>query len=134
MITLLAVVEHIPVSHMKEFLACGRVLKPDGRIVITVPSRETDFILKFLHFGGIIDGMALEQHHGFLPKELPNLLIDYGLEIVTWNKFQLDLIISLLFKNLRWPMEKLLPLKLPVYFDGRINPKCAPKANYLFSL
>jgi SAM-dependent methyltransferase len=89
-ITLLAVLEHIPSNRINEFSqACARVLKPSGCMVITVPSRKVDLILAFLHFWRIIDGMALEQHHGFEPMDLPNMFIKDGFEIATWKKFQL---------------------------------------------
>ena len=68
-------------------------------MVITVPSKKVDLILAFLHFWGIIDGMALEQHHGFEPIDLPNLLNKDGFVLITWIKFQLGFNNLLVFQK-----------------------------------
>ena len=47
MITMLAVLEHVPEDAQAELAAaCERILKPGGRVVITVPSPQVDTILE----------------------------------------------------------------------------------------
>lgn len=66
LITMLAVLEHIPPDQQSELVtACHQMLKPNGRVVITVPSPRVDDILSLLSTLRIIDGMSLEEHYGF---------------------------------------------------------------------
>ena len=73
-ITLLAVVEHIPVPELYEVAkACWNVLNPDGRVIITVPHPRVDRFLDILKALGLIHGLSLEEHYGFDPKQLPEI-------------------------------------------------------------
>lgn len=66
LITMLAVLEHIPLDQQGDLVtACYQMLRPRGRVVITVPSPRVDDILGFLSALRIIDGMSLEEHYGF---------------------------------------------------------------------
>jgi len=48
-ITMLAVAEHIPPSELKPlFMHLRKILKPSGRLIITMPSHSADPILHFL--------------------------------------------------------------------------------------
>jgi SAM-dependent methyltransferase len=91
-ITMLAVLEHIPddqagpVAH-----ECARRLKPRGRLVITVPSSAVDQILKVLLFFRLIEGMSLEQHHGFDVRRTTEIFGKAGLALKCHRKFQLGL-------------------------------------------
>ena len=73
-ITLLAVVEHIPVAELSKVAdACWDYLRTDGRVIITVPHPFVDKILDVLKFFRIIKGLSLEEHHGFNPETLPDI-------------------------------------------------------------
>jgi 2-polyprenyl-3-methyl-5-hydroxy-6-metoxy-1,4-benzoquinol methylase len=89
-VTILATIEHI---HEKSMIAqeAARLLHPGGRVIITVPSLLVDRILDILLFLHIIDGMSLEEHHGFLPTELPAIFIPTGFRLRKKQKFQFGL-------------------------------------------
>lgn len=73
-ITLLAVVEHIPVPELYEIAkACWNVLNPDGRVIITVPHPRVDRFLDILKALGLIHGLSLDEHYGFDPEQLPEI-------------------------------------------------------------
>jgi len=91
-ITILAVLEHVAPEMQIEFVrACSDLLKSDGRVIITVPSKITEVVLKSLLFLHIIDGMSLEQHQGFDPDTIPRLFEAEGMKMIVWQKFQLGL-------------------------------------------
>jgi SAM-dependent methyltransferase len=89
-VVLLATLEHI---HEKSAIAGGvaRVLRPGGRVIITVPSPLVDKLLEFLLFLHIVDGMSLDQHHGFKPSDLPGIFIPEGFSLRKEQKFQFGL-------------------------------------------
>ena len=73
-ITLLAVVEHIPENELHKVAdACWNHLTSDGRVIITVPHPFVDKILDVLKFFKIINGLSLEEHHGFNPEALQDI-------------------------------------------------------------
>ena len=91
-ICLLAVVEHIPGSEWDGFRqAVCRCLPIGGRVVITVPSPLVDPILAVLQKMRLIDGMALEEHHGFEVKDVDRLFPSPQFRVVVRRKFQLGL-------------------------------------------
>lgn len=91
-ITMLAVLEHFP---EKEFAAvaegCARFLAPQGLLLITVPSPAVDTILKWLKTFGLVDGMSLEEHHGYEVGQTTKIFPAPGFQLVTQKKFQLGL-------------------------------------------
>jgi SAM-dependent methyltransferase len=88
-ITLLAVLEHVPQERQRQLAEeCSRYLKPDGHLIITVPSPAVDSILAVLRFLRLIHGMALEQHYGFEPRQTPGLFEVGGMELVKARCFQ----------------------------------------------
>ena len=73
-ITLLAVVEHIPENKLQHVAdACYNYLTPGGRIIITVPHPLADHMLSLLKFFRVIKGLSLEEHYGFPPEKLTNI-------------------------------------------------------------
>ncbi|GGG48662.1 class I SAM-dependent methyltransferase [Bizionia arctica] len=90
-ITMLAVLEHIP-QEVQEEMSQGfyNLLKPKGRVIITVPSPQVDFILEVLLKLKLIDGMSLEEHYGFKPSDTEKLF-SKGFKLIEKRKFQLGL-------------------------------------------
>lgn len=90
-ITMLAVLEHIPPAEQKLLAEhCASCLKPGGLLLITVPSHMVDRILAFLRFLRLIDGMSLEQHYGFRPSDTIAVFSPY-LRLEKRKYFQLGL-------------------------------------------
>jgi 2-polyprenyl-3-methyl-5-hydroxy-6-metoxy-1,4-benzoquinol methylase len=73
-ITILAVLEHL--EYPKEIIAeCYRILKPRGRIIVTVPSNYSKPILLALAGLGLISREEVYSHrHYFSKRELEKLL------------------------------------------------------------
>ncbi len=91
-ITLLAVLEHIPVIAQRDFAAaCYQVLKPGGHIIITVPSARVDSILKVLIKLHLVDGMSLEEHYGFDIVDTPEIFATPKFRLVAHKTFQFGL-------------------------------------------
>jgi 2-polyprenyl-3-methyl-5-hydroxy-6-metoxy-1,4-benzoquinol methylase len=89
-IVLLATIEHIPEKSMIAREA-ARLLRAGGWVIITVPSPLVDKILDVLLLFRLVDGMSLEEHHGFLPNELPDIFMPEGFKLRKKQKFQLGL-------------------------------------------
>jgi 2-polyprenyl-3-methyl-5-hydroxy-6-metoxy-1,4-benzoquinol methylase len=86
-IAMLATLEHI---EDKDAVArqCWRLLRPGGRLVITVPSLLVDRVLKVLIALRLATGMSLEQHHEFAPQQLPGILQRQGFRPLAHRTFQ----------------------------------------------
>jgi 2-polyprenyl-3-methyl-5-hydroxy-6-metoxy-1,4-benzoquinol methylase len=87
---LLATIEHIQQKSMvaKEL---RRLLKRNGLVIITVPSLLVDKLLSILLWLGLVDGMSLEEHHGFSPDELQVIFLEEGFRLKKRQKFQFGL-------------------------------------------
>jgi SAM-dependent methyltransferase len=91
-ITLLAVLEHIPLDQQPVMAAnIHRHLKQGGKLIITVPSPMVDKILNGLKYLGWIDGMSLDEHYGFDVKTVRDTFSLSGLDFVRHEYFQLGL-------------------------------------------
>jgi 2-polyprenyl-3-methyl-5-hydroxy-6-metoxy-1,4-benzoquinol methylase len=91
-VTLLAVVEHLPedvITAMRDHSV--RLLKPDGVLLITVPSPRVDLILKVLIGLRLAGHMSFEQHHGFDARSVPARFGGTGLDLAKHKKFQAGL-------------------------------------------
>ncbi len=91
-ITLLAVLEHIPSNQQKSFAqACFDFLQPKGRLIITVPSPQVDQILEVLLKLKLIEGMSLEEHYGYKPEHTEQIFSEAKLKLIHQEKFQFGL-------------------------------------------
>jgi 2-polyprenyl-3-methyl-5-hydroxy-6-metoxy-1,4-benzoquinol methylase len=91
-VAMLAVLEHVPEWQKSAWVEACRVrLVEGGVVVLTVPSPKVDAILAILRFFRLIDGMALEEHHGFDPDAVEPLFISSGFQLVLRKSFQLGL-------------------------------------------
>lgn len=91
-ITMLAVLEHLPEAGY-ESLAAGahRLLKPGGRIIITVPAAAVDRILAVLKALRVIHGMSLEEHHGYDVNTTGRIFAPPRFALEVRRRFQLGL-------------------------------------------
>jgi 2-polyprenyl-3-methyl-5-hydroxy-6-metoxy-1,4-benzoquinol methylase len=92
LITMLAVVEHLsPREQAALAEGCHALLKPGGRIVVTVPSPRVDSILHILAKLRLIDGMSMHEHYGFVPQKTVEVFAPPAYRLVQHRKFQLGL-------------------------------------------
>ena len=92
LITLLAVIEHLPPDEQASVAAgCRELLVPGGVVVATVPSPKVDGVLHVLEKMRLVDGMSMHEHYGFDPSKTSQLFCDAGLELVEHRRFQLGL-------------------------------------------
>ena len=91
-ITLLAVLEHIPSDQQTQLVAeLHGHLEPGGAVVITVPAPFVDRILTVLRGLRLIHGMSLEEHYGFEPAHVPALFEERGFALEASSTFQFGL-------------------------------------------
>ena len=98
-ITMLAVLEHIPTDKQKQLAKdCAMFLNKGGRVIITVPSPQVDLVLDILTTLKIIDGMASDEHHGFKhehygfkPKDTLNIFDPSDFKLLHNESFQFGL-------------------------------------------
>jgi SAM-dependent methyltransferase len=91
-IAMLAVLEHFPEGQYAALRdGCRRFLKPGGRLVITVPSAFVDHILRVLKALRLIDGMSLEEHHGYDVEQTTGIFSPPEFRLLTRRTFQLGL-------------------------------------------
>lgn len=96
----LAVFEHFSELDLKNSVAVIlKMLSPNGRLIITVPHPFVDVILDVLKFFHLIDGQALEEHHGFDPDELVKYF-SASLKLIKREKFQFGLNNIFVFERL----------------------------------
>ncbi|MCQ3978211.1 MAG: hypothetical protein DPW09_32700 [Anaerolineae bacterium] len=98
-VALLAVLEHLQ-NNKAVVREIGRVLRPGGRVVLTVPGNEVDRVLEWLIKLGLADGMSLEEHHGYQAKDTPHLFESQGFALQNWQRFQWGLNNLFVFQKL----------------------------------
>lgn len=88
-VTMLAVLEHVPTKEQPPLAAaCHELLKPGGRVIITVPAKAVDHILAVLRFLRLIDGMSLEEHYGFEPADTLRIFASPQFRLLHRSRFQ----------------------------------------------
>lgn len=101
-ITLLAVLEHIPESELVGFARdCLRFLKPGGIVVLTVPSESVDRLLHWLSRAHLVAGMSAHEHHGLKPSQVPGVFAAPAVALVEASRFQLGLNNLFVFRKSR---------------------------------
>lgn len=91
-VTLLAVMEHIPLHEQADFaLACLQCLKPSGKVIMTIPSPVVDNILHVLKNWGLVKGMETGQHFGLIPEQTFEIFKKAGFKPVFKGAFQAGL-------------------------------------------
>jgi 2-polyprenyl-3-methyl-5-hydroxy-6-metoxy-1,4-benzoquinol methylase len=91
-ITMLAVFEHLDdAAQRKAAAACATLLRPGGRVVLTVPEPAVDRIVHFLARLGILAGMAMHEHHGFDARKTPERFASHDFDLERSERFQLGL-------------------------------------------
>lgn len=91
-VTMLAVLEHIPSGEQPALArACYELLRPGGRVIITVPAQAVDHILATLRCLRLIDGMSLEEHHGFEPADTEKIFAAPEFGLLHRSRFQAGL-------------------------------------------
>jgi len=91
-VTMLAVLEHL--SHPRAVITeVFRILKPGGRLVLTVPSNAAKPVLEFLAFRlGIVNAAEIRDHKCYYNKGLlHHLLANTGLMMEIHHYFQLGM-------------------------------------------
>jgi SAM-dependent methyltransferase len=89
-ITMLAVFEHFREADRPRVVdACRRLLRPGGRVVMTVPAPVVDRIVDLLRALRLAHGMDIDAHHGYRPEE--TALHFSGFRVVRHERFELGL-------------------------------------------
>lgn len=89
-ITALAVLEHVP-SPEAFAAACRRLLRPGGRVVLTVPHPAVDRIVDWMIRLRLADGMDFDEHHGFDVERTAPIFEAAGFRTLADRPFQLGL-------------------------------------------
>lgn len=95
---LLAVLEHVD-DKLSLISGITKTLKKNGIVVLTIPEKKTDHIINFLISIRVLDGMAIEEHHGFNPKLTRPLFENNGYSLIFHKKFQLGFNNLFVFKK-----------------------------------
>lgn len=96
----LAVFEHFSESDIRQSASViAQMLSPKGRLIITVPHPFVDKILDVLMFLHLIEGQAVEEHHGFDPEKLLAYFSE-DLRLIKREKFQFGLNNIFVFERL----------------------------------
>ena len=91
-ITMLAVLEHIPVDAQRTLVEdCRPLLKPGGRVICTVPSPTVDSLIRLGKRLKVLDGMQEHEHYGFDPSRTVPLFVDRGFTVRCAQRFQFGL-------------------------------------------
>ncbi len=70
---------------------CYKLLRSGGRLIVTAPSPIVDEFVHLLCRLRLIDGMSLEEHHGFDPRSTPDVFGRHGFLLEHRRHFQLGM-------------------------------------------
>jgi SAM-dependent methyltransferase len=99
-VTMLAVIEHFPAPVLERLGAwCSELLRPGGRVVVTVPSPAVDAILDHLQRLRLIAGIGVHEHHGFEPGDVPDIFPPERFELLIRKRFELGLNNLIVFRR-----------------------------------
>jgi 2-polyprenyl-3-methyl-5-hydroxy-6-metoxy-1,4-benzoquinol methylase len=99
-ITMLAVLEHVRPQELDRWAkTCRDLLAPQGLVIATVPSPSVDSLLDVLMLLRVVDGMSVEEHHGFEPNMAIELFEQTGFQTTHRRRFQLGLNNLLVFRK-----------------------------------
>jgi 2-polyprenyl-3-methyl-5-hydroxy-6-metoxy-1,4-benzoquinol methylase len=99
-ITLLAVLEHIPLIKLEKYPdLLSNYLNPKGRVIVTIPSKKVDYILNILMFFRLIHGMDLEHHQDFERSLIKNIFTNNGFSLIKDKRFEFGLNILYVFEK-----------------------------------
>jgi 2-polyprenyl-3-methyl-5-hydroxy-6-metoxy-1,4-benzoquinol methylase len=91
-IVMLAVLEHFPQAQYPALAeGCARFLVRGGLLLITVPSPFVDTMLKWLKAFRVLDGMSLEEHHGYNVEQTLRIFANPAFELRHRETFQFGL-------------------------------------------
>jgi len=98
---MLAVLEHIPEEELNLVSEeCRSLLKINGLILITVPSKKVDLILRILKKIKLVEAETLYQHYGFDVNTVEALFNTSHFKLLVKRKFQLGLNNLFVFKKI----------------------------------
>ena len=87
---MLAVFEHFRDDDRPRVVeACRRLLRPGGRVVMTVPAPAVDRIVDLLRTLHLAHGMDIDAHHGYQPAETATHFS--GFRVLRHERFELGL-------------------------------------------
>lgn len=91
-VTMLAVVEHLEGGELERWgRATLDLLRPGGRLIVTMPSPLVDHILHVAIRLRLLHGMDAEAHHGASPDDVVPTLTRCGFRTLERRTFQLGL-------------------------------------------
>lgn len=91
-VVMLAVLEHFPESQYRQLSdGVARLLRPGGRLILTVPHPAVDGILAVLSALRLVHGMSLQEHHGYAVSRTPGIFLPPMFRLVHRSRFQLGL-------------------------------------------
>jgi 2-polyprenyl-3-methyl-5-hydroxy-6-metoxy-1,4-benzoquinol methylase len=91
-ITALAVFEHVARADQAPFIvACLKLLRQHGRVVLTIPSPKVDRLLPILQALHLLHGIRTDEHWGFDPSSTSGLFEGHGFSLEHHSTFQLGL-------------------------------------------
>jgi SAM-dependent methyltransferase len=116
-VVLLATLEHI-LDKDRLPRELFRLLRPDGRVILTLPSPRVDAVIDVLRRLHLADGMSVEQHHGFAPEGVLQLFAADAFVLEHRSKFQAGLNNLFVFRK---PDRTAEPSEAPAH-DGVLCP------------